>query len=256
MISELKSHYELLNVPTSANVAEIKKSFRREIARYHPDKVAHLGPELQQMAASRAAELTTAYKTLTDAELRAQYDALLAAMSADAHVEEIDTIEPSVEAGPALPPDRFRQERANRDDILRRAVLERVREAFEQPEYELPLVSGFDLAFVPRGRAVFRRSAAPTVLVRLAAKVDADLAIQAWTDAIRARIPQKPVLLLLLGRDVAPTAQFDHVMEDRRRKHPTLAEEMFPVAIDMVQWRARVPAATPPTVRELIQRLL
>ena len=30
---------------------EIKKAFRREIARYHPDKVQHLGQEFQEMAA-------------------------------------------------------------------------------------------------------------------------------------------------------------------------------------------------------------
>ena len=33
---------------------------RREIARYHPDKVQHLGPEFQEIAATRAAELTEA----------------------------------------------------------------------------------------------------------------------------------------------------------------------------------------------------
>ncbi|MGE0392308.1 MAG: J domain-containing protein [Vicinamibacterales bacterium] len=70
-----KSHYELLEVAADAPAEEIKRAFRREIARYHPDKVQHLGQEFQDIAAVRAAELTQAYKTLTDATLRAEYDA-------------------------------------------------------------------------------------------------------------------------------------------------------------------------------------
>ena len=36
----------------------IKKAFRREIARYHPDKVPHLGLEFQEMRGRARAELT------------------------------------------------------------------------------------------------------------------------------------------------------------------------------------------------------
>lgn len=72
-----KSHYELLDVALDAPAEEIKRAFRREIAKYHPDKVQHLGQEFQDIASVRAAELTQAYKTLTDATLRAEYDAAL-----------------------------------------------------------------------------------------------------------------------------------------------------------------------------------
>src|SRR6188508_2445706 len=67
----------MLDVPASASVDEIKRAFRREIAKYHPDKVQHLGREFQEIAAIKAAELTQAYKTLTDETLRAEYDAQL-----------------------------------------------------------------------------------------------------------------------------------------------------------------------------------
>ena len=73
----MKTHYEMLGLEPTADADTIKKAFRREIARYHPDKVMHLGSEFQDMAATRAAELTVAYKTLTDAALRAEYDASL-----------------------------------------------------------------------------------------------------------------------------------------------------------------------------------
>ena len=73
-----KTYYEMLDVAPAASVDEIKRAFRREIAKYHPDKVQHLGKEFQEIAAIKAAELTQAYKTLSDETLRAEYDALLA----------------------------------------------------------------------------------------------------------------------------------------------------------------------------------
>ena len=74
----MKTHYELLEIAADAPADEIKRAFRREIAKYHPDKVQHLGKEFQEIAAVKAAELTQAYTTLTDAALRAEYDARLA----------------------------------------------------------------------------------------------------------------------------------------------------------------------------------
>ena len=63
----MTTYYELLEVAPDAPADEIKRAFRREIAKYHPDKVQHLGKEFQDIAASKAAELTQAYKTLSDA---------------------------------------------------------------------------------------------------------------------------------------------------------------------------------------------
>ena len=73
------TYYELLGVALTASSDEIRSAFRREIARYHPDKVQHLGNEFQSIAAIRSAELTQAYKTLTDGTLRADYDARVSA---------------------------------------------------------------------------------------------------------------------------------------------------------------------------------
>ena len=77
-----KTHYEHLELPPTASADEIKKAFRALIARYHPDKVQHLGKEFQDMAADRAAELTEAYRILSDAGRRADYDRMLGAAPA------------------------------------------------------------------------------------------------------------------------------------------------------------------------------
>jgi len=47
--------YILLGLGRNASLGEIKRAFRTQIARYHPDKVQHLGKEFQEMAAGRAA---------------------------------------------------------------------------------------------------------------------------------------------------------------------------------------------------------
>ena len=50
-----RTYFELLGLPTTATLDEIRRSFRREIAKYHPDKVQHLGEEFQEIAAVKAA---------------------------------------------------------------------------------------------------------------------------------------------------------------------------------------------------------
>ena len=70
----MKNYYDMLSVARDAPADEIKKAFRREIARYHPDKVQHLGQEFQEMASGIAADLTEAYRILMDPELRGRYD--------------------------------------------------------------------------------------------------------------------------------------------------------------------------------------
>ena len=38
-----KTYYELIEVAPTASPEEVKRAFRLQIAKYHPDKVHHLG---------------------------------------------------------------------------------------------------------------------------------------------------------------------------------------------------------------------
>jgi DnaJ-class molecular chaperone len=56
--------YELLEVPRGATADEIKVAYKRAVTRYHPDKVAHLGKEFQDLAHTKLLAIQRAYETL------------------------------------------------------------------------------------------------------------------------------------------------------------------------------------------------
>jgi hypothetical protein len=66
--------YDVLEVIPTASAETIHAAYRSLIARYHPDKVATLGPELQAVANARTKEINFAYDILSDAVSRARYD--------------------------------------------------------------------------------------------------------------------------------------------------------------------------------------
>ena len=158
----VKNYYQLLELPPTATADEIKRAFRAQIARYHPDKVQHLGKEFQAMAADRAAELTEAYRILSDDTRRAEYDRAAAAepaASTPASATASATAEPRPTAAYQPPPPppppveepqsgpQFSQERATRDEFVRKALLGRLRQAVDMlGGYSDAQVRGFDLA--------------------------------------------------------------------------------------------------------------
>ena len=56
--------YTLLDVSPQASPEEIKAAYRRAVARYHPDKVAHLGREFQELAHGKLLAIQQAYEIL------------------------------------------------------------------------------------------------------------------------------------------------------------------------------------------------
>jgi DnaJ-domain-containing protein 1 len=57
--------WAVLGVPRGASRDEIARAYREQLKRYHPDRVADLGPELQQVAHRKTVELQRAYTELS-----------------------------------------------------------------------------------------------------------------------------------------------------------------------------------------------
>jgi len=54
--------WEMLGIDRAATIADIKKAYRTKLAGLHPDKVARMDPEIQELARTRTVELREAYE--------------------------------------------------------------------------------------------------------------------------------------------------------------------------------------------------
>jgi len=58
--------YELLGITYGATADEITRAYRAQLMRYHPDRVAGLGEELQRLAHERTIAIQRAYAALRE----------------------------------------------------------------------------------------------------------------------------------------------------------------------------------------------
>jgi uncharacterized membrane protein YkvA (DUF1232 family) len=59
-----KNPHEILGVPENATRQEVKSAYKRLAAKYHPDKVLHLGDEFRILAEKRFKEIQEAYQKM------------------------------------------------------------------------------------------------------------------------------------------------------------------------------------------------
>ncbi len=56
--------YSVLGIPPGASMEDVHRAYRREMAKYHPDRVSHLGEELQRVAHRKSLEIQEAYQEI------------------------------------------------------------------------------------------------------------------------------------------------------------------------------------------------
>lgn len=270
----MKNHYDLLGVAPTAHAEEIKRAFRREIARYHPDKVQHLGPEFQEIAATRAAELTEAYRVLMDVESRRKYDDALEGGSVQttpppprarppAPAEPPRPVErPSDPASPgrggADPVDRrIHQQRVTSSDVVRKAAIAKLRDVLGTvPGSATPVtLAGFDLAYVIKPRRSMFKKGDPAVrlLARFVPQVDGAAVEAAWPLVTKSGAFDGLVCLMLLGSGVSPARELGAAVAEQRRK--TRVGGPIIVPVDVRDWEALFPPEAPEVVRQVVHRL-
>ena len=266
----MKNYYALLSVEPSATSADIKRAFRLEIARYHPDKVQHLAKEFQEMAAVRAAELTEAYRILMNGELRAEYDRQLRIATATASPVAPPVVEPPVTPAskvsaesPPPPPHRpaslFAEERNTKDEYVRKATLGRIRKivADELGSIAEIQVRGFDLVFTTsaRSRLFGSRQPVPNFFVRLVRDVNGAAIRETWSMAQRARGTETgEACVALLGPVTSVREVADAVS---RLKHRSgRPSSLLLVPVDIRDWSAQVPDNAPKICKVILQKLV
>ena len=63
-VSHKTDPYEILGVSKKASQDQIRNAYKSLAAKYHPDKVSHLGEEFRELAEQRFKEIQEAYQKL------------------------------------------------------------------------------------------------------------------------------------------------------------------------------------------------
>ena len=239
------TYYALLGIAPTASADEIRSAFRREIAKYHPDKVQHLGQEFQSMAAVRAAALTQAYKTLTDGTLRAAYDTesgmAVAEPDASSRAESITS-----------------EIRTDVSDHLRRAAVVRFRHAVHREfgPCEKAAVEGFELVCAPPRRR-FWYELPPRMYARFVQYVDKVALSDSLNMVLRVHATDdaRDPCVFVLGQNVAPSGELGSAIDRERRRAMSGGLAVTIVPVNTRSWSAQVHAGVPLVVKSLIARL-
>jgi len=63
-VKDIDAAYRVLEITADATDEEVKKAYRRMAVKYHPDKVSHLGNEVQKSANEKFQQLNAAYEEI------------------------------------------------------------------------------------------------------------------------------------------------------------------------------------------------
>jgi len=221
------------------------------------------------MAADRAAELTEAYRILSDQARREEYDRTRAAgamptkapsaPSKPAEPEAARTSAREAEGEPAATGKgraAFTAERASRDQFVRKATIDRFKHALSQitAGYDESEVRGFDIARVPKTK-LFGRGKGPRLLGRFVSCVDAAAVTDAWMQAEKWTVPSnEEICVFLMGSGMAPSRELAEAIAKQRRQ-PVRGGKVILIPVDARNWDAHVPTDAPEVVKSLLAQL-
>ena len=63
-IGDSSSAYTILEIDSTVSDQEVKKAYRKMANKYHPDKVSHLGKDLQKVAEEKFKSVNNSYQTI------------------------------------------------------------------------------------------------------------------------------------------------------------------------------------------------
>jgi len=106
-VSEFENldYYALLGVSRSASLDEIKRAYRREISKFHPDRFVNGTPEEKAYAGERSQRLTEAYRVLSDFAERSAYNRRQPATASGSRTARPPSTESRPKEGPTQPRD-------------------------------------------------------------------------------------------------------------------------------------------------------
>jgi DnaJ like chaperone protein len=62
--NNIENDYKILEIDTSASDDDVKKAYRKQAMKHHPDKVNHLGDDIRKAAEERFAKLNESYERI------------------------------------------------------------------------------------------------------------------------------------------------------------------------------------------------
>ena len=246
----------LLGITLPASAEEVKKAYRRQIARYHPDKVHHLGEEFQVLAAEKSAQLTDIYHQLLESG------------GCDPTVEATPIV--SDEAAPpaaAASAPAATTERVHRmsswqavaagcPSLILSAATDRMIQCIRwtMPRAEELTVAGFSLACRTRpdwrGR-IWQRRPSEGVLLR----TPADTPSSGRRVRVRDLLPGVDGTVVLFDLTLDARAGDRRETADNQTPASRAEADVFTVGIDAMTWKARVPPNAPEIAHQILARL-
>ncbi|ODV69738.1 DnaJ-domain-containing protein [Hyphopichia burtonii NRRL Y-1933] len=79
------NYYELLELPGSASIKDVKMQFKKLLKKYHPDLNSHLSEDEKKVNSDKFVQIVSAYDTLKDIKKKKSYDQQLKGTSIPNH---------------------------------------------------------------------------------------------------------------------------------------------------------------------------